>query len=183
MRLSSLVFGLSLALAGTASAQVSGPSSGGPTPPQGNLYTPIYGVTGGITIPVGRLSDDHAAGYTVGGLVEYSVLGQPYSLRGELLYQRFPLKSGRTTGTDVGLTSLGATFVYKLAPTPSSTFVSGGIAIYHGTDLGTRPGFNAGAGVEIPLTGFSATGETRLHVMLADGKPIVTLPISVGIRF
>jgi hypothetical protein len=181
MRLPTLVLGLSLALAISASAQVSGPGS--TTPPQGNLYTPLYGVTAGIAIPVGRLADDHAAGYTVGGLVEYTVLGQPYSLRGELLYQRFALKSGRTTGTDVGLTSLGATFVYKLQPTPSSTFLTGGIAIYHGTDLGTRPGFNGGAGVEIPLTGFSATGETRLHVMLADGKPVVTLPITVGIRF
>jgi hypothetical protein len=180
MRLPTLVLALSLALAGAASAQVSGPGSA--TPPQGNLYTPIYGVTAGITIPVGRLSDDHAAGYTVGGLVEYGVLGQPYSLRGELLYQRFPLKSGRA-GTDVGLTSVGATVVYKLQPTPASTFLTGGIAIYHGTDLGTRPGFNVGAGLEIPLTGFSATGETRLHLMLADGKPIVTLPITVGIRF
>jgi hypothetical protein len=181
MRLFYLVLGLSFALAATASAQVSGPGSG--APPQGNLYTPVYGVTAGIAIPVGRIADDHAAGYTVGGLVEYSVLGQPYSLRGELLYQRFALKSGRTEGRDVGLTSLGATFVYKLQPTPASTFLTGGIAIYHGTDLGTRPGFNGGAGVEIPLTGFSATGETRLHVMLADGKPVVTLPITVGIRF
>jgi hypothetical protein len=180
MRLLSLLFGSSLVLAATASAQTSGPGS---IPQQGNLYTPVYGLTAGIAIPVGRLADDHAAGYTVGGLVEYTVLGQPYSLRGELLYQRFALKSGRTAGTDVGLTSLGATFVYKMQPTPASTFLTGGIAIYHGTDLNTRPGFNAGAGIEVPLTGFSATGETRLHVMLADGKPVLTIPLTVGIRF
>jgi hypothetical protein len=180
MRLLSFVFVASAALAVSAGAQVSGPGSA--AAPQGNLYTPVYGVTAGIAIPVGRLADDHAAGYSVGGLVEYSVLGQPYALRGELLYQRFALKSGRI-GTDVGLTSLGATFVYKSQPTVASTFLTGGIAIYHGTDLGTRPGFNGGGGIEIPLTGFSATGEARLHVMLADGKPVLTIPLTVGIRF
>lgn len=181
MRLPFLVLALSLALSGAASAQASGPGS--TATPAGNLYTPVYGVTAGIALPIGRLADDHAAGYSVGGLVEYSVLGQPYALRGELLFQRFALKSGRTTGTDVSLTSLGATFVYRSQPTVASTFVTGGIAIYHGTDLGTHPGFNGGGGIEIPLTGFSATGEARLHVMLADGKPVLTIPLTVGIRF
>ena len=75
------------ALAAPASAQVSGPGS----VPAGNMYTPIFGGTAGIAIPIGRLADDHAAGYLVGGLVEYSVTGQPYALRGELLFQRFAL--------------------------------------------------------------------------------------------
>jgi hypothetical protein len=146
------------------------------------MYMPIYGVTAGITLPIGRLADDHAAGYALGGLLEYGVTGQPYSLRGELLYQRFGLKSGRA-GNDVNLFSLGATIVYKLQATPTNTFLAGGIAIYSGTGLGTRPGANAGAGIEIPLTGFSATGEARLHLMLADGRPAITLPLTVGVRF
>jgi hypothetical protein len=146
------------------------------------MYTPIFGVTAGIAIPVGRLADDHAAGYLLGGLLEYGVTGQPYALRGELLYQRFALKSDHA-GRDVNLTSLGATIVYRMQATPTNTFVTGGIAIYNGTDLGTRPGLNGGAGVEIPLTGFSATGEARLHMMLADGRPIFSLPLTIGVRF
>ena len=181
MRTHSLVAALILALAGTAAAQTSGPA--GSVPAQGNQYTPIYGVTAGIAIPVGAIADDHGAGYTLGGLVEYTVLNQPYSLRGELQYQHFALKSGRTTGTDVSLVSLGASFVYRMQPAPATPYIVGGIAMYHGTDLGTHPGFNGGAGIEVPLTGFSATGETRLHVMLADGKPVITLPIAIGIRF
>ena len=178
-RLASLVLALGLSFAGIASAQTSGPGS---TPPIGNMYTPIFGGTAGIAIPIGRLADDHAAGYTVGGLVEYGVTGQPYALRGELIYQRFNVKSGHA-GRDVNLTSLGATIVYKMQDTPTSTFLTGGIAIYNATDAGTRPGANVGAGVEIPLTGFSATGEARLHVMFADGRPIITLPLTVGVRF
>ncbi|MCY7378296.1 MAG: hypothetical protein LH467_03025 [Gemmatimonadaceae bacterium] len=166
------------ALGAPASAQVSGPGS----VPAGNMYTPIFGGTAGIALPIGRLADDHAAGYLVGGLVEYSVTGQPYALRGELLFQRFALKQNRV-GDDVNLFSLGSTIVYKLQQSATNTFVTGGIAIYSGTGLGTRPGANLGTGIEIPLTGFSATGEARMHLMLSDGRPVITLPLTVGIRF
>jgi hypothetical protein len=179
MRITSLALVLAAALAAPAAAQVSGPGS----VPVGNMYTPIFGGTAGIAIPVGRLADDHAAGYLFGGLVEYGVTGQPYALRGELLYQRFALKSGRTTGDDVNLFSLGSTIVYKMQQSPMNTFLTGGIAIYTGTGLGTRPGANVGTGIEIPLTGFSATGEARVHLMLADGRPVITVPLTVGVRF
>ena len=188
LRTLSLILAASAALTAPVSAQTSGP---GGMPQPGNMYTPIYGASAGIAIPIGRLADDHAAGYTLGGLVEYGVSGQPYALRGELIYQRFALKSGRTTGGDVSLWSLGSTIVFKTlqAPAntpqpPANTFASVGIAIYHGNeDLGTRPGANAGVGVEIPLTGFSATGEARLHLMLADGRPVITVPLTVAVRF
>jgi hypothetical protein len=182
------VYALLLAglIAGEASAQVaSGPTSNPTTPAprtQSDYYVPLFGVTAGIAIPVGRLSDDHAAGYLVGGVVEYAVSGQPYSLRGEATYQRFALKEGHN-GDDVNLLSLGTTIVYRLQRNTAQTFVSGGIAIYNATREGTRPGFNVGTGVEIPLTGFSAVAEARLHVMLADGRPVMTLPLSVGVRF
>jgi hypothetical protein len=180
LHLFSLACALTCALAAPGAAQTSGPGS---TPPVGNIYTPLYGATAGIAIPVGRLADDHAAGYLLGGLVEYGVTGQPYALRGELLFQRFTLKSGRI-GDNVNLFSLGSTIVYKMQQTPTNTFLTGGIAIYTANSgFGTRPGFNAGTGVEIPLTGFSATGEARLHLMLADGRPVITLPLTVGVRF
>ena len=175
-------------MAAPAAAQTSGP---GATAPVGNMYTPVYGATAGIAIPIGRLADDHAAGYVLGGLVEYGVTGQPYALRGELFFQHFALKSGRTTGNDASLWSLGSTIVFKSLQAPGSaaqsqpnTFATAGIAIYHANqDFGTRPGVNGGVGVEIPLTGFSATGEARLHLMLADGKPVITLPLTIGVRF
>ena len=173
------VLALAALISAPAAAQVSGPGSA----PVGNMYTPIFGGTAGIAIPIGALAEDHAAGYLFGGLVEYGVTGQPYALRGELLFQRFPLKSGRTTGEDVNLWSLGSTIVYKLQQSPMNTFVTGGIAIYSGSGYGTRPGANVGTGIEIPLTGFSATGEARLHLMLSDGRPVITLPLTVGVRF
>jgi hypothetical protein len=173
-----LALSAGVAAAAPAAAQTSGPGS----LPPGNMYTPIFGGTAGVAIPIGEIADDHAAGYLFGGLVEYGVTGQPYALRGEVFYQRFPLKDNRV-GDDVNLWSLGSTIVYKLQQSAMNTFLTGGIAIYNGTGYGTRPGFNLGTGIEIPLTGFSATGEARLHLMLADGRPVITLPLSVGVRF
>jgi hypothetical protein len=192
---SSLLIALSLALATTSvGAQESGPPVTGapaagapaPAPPprtQSEMYVPLYGVTAGISIPAGRIGEDHGAGYALGGLIEYAVTGQPYSLRGEGLYQRFPVNEGRAEEVDVNMFSLGTTVVYRLQQSAGQTFLTGGIAVYKATREGTRPGFNFGTGLTIPLTGFSALAEIRLHVMLADSRPVLALPLTVGIRF
>jgi len=181
--LSSVTFGFILSIFGSsiASAQVSVPEDARPA--QSTQYYPQYGLSAGISIPAGRLGDDHAAGYAIGGLVEFAVNNQPYALRAEAMFQRFALKGGRTLGNDVNYFSAGPTVVYKLNQTPTETFLTGGIAIYHATDEGTRPGFNFGGGVGFPLSGFSAIAEARMHVMLADGKALLALPLSIGVRF
>jgi hypothetical protein len=184
MRLRTLLsfVSLTLVVSAAASAQESGPPTAPAPRTQSEMYVPLYGVTAGIAIPAGRFRDDHSAGYGIGGLIEYAVSGQPYSLRGEVLFQRFPLKQNHA-GRDANLFALGPTIVYRLQQTPAETFVTGGIAVYNATEEGTRPGFNVGTGIGIPLTGFSALAEIRLHVMLADGKPVLALPLTVGVRF
>ena len=190
MRLSNATFTAILlgTLATTVSAQTSGPPAGNPPAPaprtQSDYYVPMFGGTAGIAIPIGRLSDDHAAGYALGAVAEYAVANQPYSLRAEGMLQRFALKSNRVTGRDVTLLDIGTSIVYRLdMMSQARTFVTGGIAIYNATEEGTRPGINAGTGVEIPLTGFSAVAEARLHLMLADARPIMTIPFTITIRF
>ncbi|MEP7002107.1 MAG: hypothetical protein ABI969_16580 [bacterium] len=177
-----LAVSLVATVASVAAAQASGPPAAPAPRTESDYYVPLFGVTAGIAIPAGQLADDHAAGYLVGGMVEYAVSGQPYSLRGEANYQRFALKSGHA-GDDSNVLSLGTTIVYRLQKAAAQTFVTGGIAIYNATREGTRPGFNFGTGVEIPLTGFTAIGEARVHVMLADGHALLTVPLTVGVRF
>ena len=174
-----------LCLSAPASAQSSGPAAPPAPQPrtQSDVYAPLYGLTAGISIPLGRLNDDHGAGYLVGGLVEYAVSGQPYSLRGEATVQRFPAKGGHPGIDDTNLFSLGTSIVYRRQRAGMPTFLSGGIGIYSATHEGTRPGYNIGSGIEIPLTGFTAVAEARLHVMLADARAILALPLSIGVRF
>ena len=194
-RISFALGALLVSLATPAAAQVSGPPAG--QPPQ---YYPLYGGTLGIAVPAGRLGDEHAAGYHIGGLVEWAVPGQAYALRAEAMFEHFSLKSGKA-GDDVSVFALGPTIVYRLAPeTATSGFLTGGIAIYNATKEtfttgtgttavtverpgGTRPGFNIGTGINFPLTDFTALAEVRLHVVLTEGKPILTLPLSVGAKF
>jgi len=197
-RSSFALLALTLSLAAPAAAQVSGPAAGAPGQPV--QYYPLYGGTLGIAVPAGRLGNEHAAGYHIGGLVEFAVPGQAYALRAEAMYESFALKSGKT-GSDVGVFGIGPTIVYRLQPaTATSSFLTGGIAIYHATTEtfttgtgttavtaerpgGTRPGFNIGTGINFPLTEFTALAEVRLHVVLTEGKPVLTLPLSVGAKF
>lgn len=184
---------LLVTLASPLTAQVSGPATSASGQPV--QYYPLYGATLGIAIPAGRLGDEHAAGYHIGGLVEFAVPNQPYALRAEAMYERFPLESGEE-GSDVSVFGFGPTVVYQFQRTQRSTYLTGGIAIYHATTEkitvgtttverggGTRPGFNIGSGISFPLSGFTALAEVRFNVMLAENKPILTLPISVGAKF
>ena len=71
-------------LASPLAAQASCPAATGPNG-QPLQYYPLYGATLGIAIPAGRLGDEHAAGYHIGGLVEWAVPHQAYALRAEAM--------------------------------------------------------------------------------------------------
>ena len=181
------LFSLFIAASLSAQTTTSGPPPAPEPRTESTFYVPLYGVTAGISVPAGKLSEDHSAGYGVGGMIEYAVTGQPYSLRGEAMFQHFPTKSGHTVDA-TNLVSLGTTIVYRMQDngsqhTAGGPFVAGGIAVYSATHEGIRPGFNAGAGVEIPLTGFTAVAEARAHFVLTDARAMLAIPLTVSVRF
>ena len=142
------------------------------------------GFGGGIALPVGRLSDTHAAGYSLNGLVDFSAAEQPYSFRLELIYQRYDAKSTALSGTkNMNLTSLGGSLMARRPRGASSAFFLLGIAVYRGTDAGSKPGVNLGGGLEVPLTFFVGIADVRVHYVLTEKKPLVTIPITLGARF
>lgn len=154
-------------------------------PPASPTIGASGGIGGGIAIPLGSVAETHAAGYTLAGLIDFSAAEQPYSFRLELIYQRYDRKAAApATVRDLNMTSLGASL---LARSPnsrgSSGFALGGIAVYRLTDLGTRPGVNAGIGLEVPLTFFIGIADVRVHYVLSEGKPAITIPITLGARF
>ena len=154
-------------------------------PPAAPTIGASGGFGGGIAIPIGRLNDTHAAGYTLAGLVDFSAADQPYSFRLELTRQHFDKKSTAPTGTkSMNMMSLGASLLARSAQkNASSGFVIGGIAVYNMTGEGTKPGVNAGIGLEVPLTFFIGIADIRVHYVLSEGKPGVTIPITLGARF
>jgi hypothetical protein len=154
-------------------------------PPAAPTIGASGGVGGGIAIPLGTLNTTHSAGYTLSGLVDFSAAEQPFSFRAELLYQHYDRKAVAPTGMEnMNILSLGASVLARSANKgASSTFVIGGIGVYKLTDRGTKPGVNAGIGLEVPLTFFIGMADVRLHYVLTDGRPAITIPITLGARF
>lgn len=149
---------------------------------------PTIGASGGfgagIAIPIGSFSKTHGAGYTVSGLVDFSAAEQPYSFRGELILQHFDRKSSAPAGVSgMNMLSLGASLLARTPKQGSSAFLLGGIAVYRATDNGTKPGVNIGAGLEVPLTFFIGLADIRIHYVLTEGSPLLTIPITLGARF
>jgi hypothetical protein len=177
-RSSFLVFAAVIAVASPAFAQQT-------VPPAAPTIGASGGVGGGIAVPLGTLNKTHSAGYTLSGLVDFSAAEQPYSFRAELLFQHYDRKSSAPVGTSsMNITSLGASVLARSANKgASSSFVIGGIGVYKLTDRGTKPGVNAGVGLEVPLTFFIGMADVRLHYILTDGSPAITIPITIGARF
>src|SRR2546423_7201325 len=154
-------------------------------PPAAPTIGASGGVGAGISIPAGQLSDTHTAGYALAGLVDFSAAEQPYSFRAELIFQHYDKKSTAPIGThSMNITSLGASVLIRSPQRQaSSVFALGGIAIYRLTDGGTKPGFNGGVGLEVPLTFFVGMADVRMHVILTESRPSFTIPITLGARF
>lgn len=179
-RLASLVLIAAIAMSSSADAQQP-PQT---VPPAAPTIGASGGGGGGIAIPIGRLADTHAAGYTLAGLVDFSAADQPYSFRLELVYQHFDRKSSAPPGTSsMNMTSLGASLLARTPKNASSAFLIAGIGVYRMTDAGTKPGLNVGVGLEVPLTFFVGLADVRVHYVLAERKPLVTIPITLGARF
>lgn len=153
-------------------------------PPASPTIGASGGIGAGIVIPIGALSDNHAAGYTLSGLVDFSAAEQPFSFRAEVILQHFDRKRNAPAGTDdMNIWSLGASLLARTPRQASSAFLIGGIAIYRATDNGTKPGINAGAGLEVPLTFFVGMADVRIHWVMTEGRPLLTVPITLGARF
>ena len=153
-------------------------------PPASPTIGASGGLGAGIVVPVGALADNHAAGYTLSGLIDFSAAEQPFSFRAELILQHFDRKRNAPQETDdMNIWSLGASLLARTPKQASSAFLIGGIAIYKATDNGTKPGINAGAGLEVPLTFFVGMADIRMHWVMTEGRPLLTIPITLGARF
>lgn len=177
MRRFSLLAFILLGVPGAARAQQT-------IPPAAPTIGASGGFGAGIVAPIGALSDTHAAGYTLSGIIDFSAAEQPFSFRAELILQHFDRKRDAPAGTEsMNILSLGASLLARSPMQASSAFFIGGIGVYRATDNGTKPGLNVGAGLEVPLTFFVGMADVRLHWVMTEGRPLLTIPITLGARF
>lgn len=166
-----------VALASVAQAQTTVPPA-----------SPTIGASGGfgvgIAAPIGALAETHSAGYVLAALVDFSAAEQPFSFRGEVTLQHFDRESDAPVGTrSMNMLSLGLSLLARTPKQASSAYLIGGIGIYRPTDNGTKPGINAGAGLEVPLTFFIGVADVRIHWAMTEGRPLLTIPVTIGARF
>ncbi len=173
-----LAVSLLLVSASSASAQLSKPIR--------------FNVHAGAAVPVGTLADDDIGGgsaelgFRVGAGLELRPAFSPIGLRFDGAFDRMGIED-----TDLNWTIWSITANAVLSPMASPLYFIGGLGFYStditGEDVDFENesdlGFNIGAGLSLPLTGFSTFVEARWHNINTEGDNISYIPIVFGIRF
>jgi hypothetical protein len=151
-----------------------------------------FGISGGLTVPIGSLGDGYGSGFNLQGHATIKPSSFPLDLRGDA---GFWTNSGKTvrvggiSGSNPSLTlfTVNGNVVYNFEGAKDATFVPyvlGGAGIYTGNrSFGTHFGINGGGGVTFKLAGFDAFVEGRLHNVFGDGGSARLIPVSFGIMF
>lgn len=151
-----------------------------------------YGISGGLTLPIGDLGNGFGSGLNVQGHISAKPGSSPFTLRGDLGLWTLGGKTvnvGGISGSNDGRTlfTVSGNVVYPFEGAKDATFVPyviGGGGIYAGNDgFGTKFGLNAGGGITFKLAGFDAFTEARFHNIFGDGGSARIIPISFGILF
>jgi opacity protein-like surface antigen len=152
-----------------------------------------FSVAAGASVPVGTTSDGYNMGYA-------AILGigikpplSPLGLRLEGMLNSMETKNPTFAGFKALRTLAGVANVTLSGvgtPLPMG-YLIGGVGMYAqqatdacatcSTDTETDLGFNVGAGINFPLTGFSTFLEARFHYISDTKQKFV--PITFGLKF
>jgi len=152
----------------------------------------MYGVSGGLILPVGKLGDEQGSGFNLQGLVTLKPNSIPLAFRGELgvftVAGKTPtVRVGGIATPNVTWVSATANAIYNFERSKDDTFVPyviGGIGLYSATkQFGTGVGVNAGGGISFKLSGFDAFAEARFHNISSDFYTSRMIPITFGVSF
>lgn len=172
----------------------------------GEIRPISFGISAGLSLPMGDASDSYSSGYNVTGHVAFRPAAfTNLSFRGDVGFDRFNAKESVSLATLEGtLTAIGVTAnaVYAFPQSDMSAmlrpYVLGGVGFYNtkhdltvevgegvevdeGSD--TNMGLQAGAGVEFALSGFSTFAEVKFVNVMGDGGSLRWIPVSFGFRF
>lgn len=149
-----------------------------------------FSIAAGAAVPVGSTADGVNTGYNVTAAVGFKPPLAPIGLRIDGMFNSLEGK-GTGAGTErilagtANLTLSGAGM-----PIPMG-YLIGGLGMYNFSISGlpvnpkstTDFGFNIGAGIKFPLTGFSTFLEARLHYVNTENEKTKFIPITFGMTF
>jgi hypothetical protein len=148
-----------------------------------------FNVAAGATLPMGDAGDAMKMGYNLTAGVGFKAPVAPIGARVEGMWSQLPFKgilsdnNARVLAGTVNAVVSGAGM-----PVPMG-YLIGGLGLYNmGSDVSgggssTKFGFNVGAGLNIPLTGFGTYIEARLHYITTEGSATMLVPINFGVKF
>ena len=159
----------------------------------------------GATVPIGDFGDGANVGFHVGGLIDYKPNALPFSLRGEITYNRHGLNEGffgdqypvfGNVDGNVSILNFVGNAVIPFGD-PASTarpYAIGGVGVYRMkfsgefgsveiSDTQTKFGLNVGGGFQFNLSGFETFVEARFHSVFAEGSNANFIPLSFGFKF
>ena len=146
-----------------------------------------FNLAAGATLPMGDASDVNKMGYHAAIGLGIKPLVLPVGVRIEGMFNSLDYKDGvGLDGESLRVMGVTANAMYTVMPT---LYLIGGVGMYNskvsvaGSDASNDFGFNVGAGINIPLTGFGTYLEARYHHIPVDGGSFQFVPLSFGIKF
>lgn len=142
-----------------------------------------FSIAAGASLPMGSTADALKMGYNATAALGIKPPLAPIGLRIEGMFNSFEPDVGSGT-----IRVMAGTVNGTLSGAVPMGYLIGGVGMYNtsasgGTGSDTDFGFNIGAGLNFPLTGFSTFLEARFHVVSTEVESTKFVPITFGIRF
>jgi hypothetical protein len=148
-----------------------------------------FGVSGGAAVPTSDLGDISNTGWNVSGHLGLNPKLIPLGIRIDGGYSRFGFKQG--VDGDIHFGNVTGNLVYKLPAVTILPYFIGGAGWYHvGASVpgffsgsNNKFGWNAGGGINMPLSGFDTFVEAKYTQIQTEGNSVKFIPITFGVMF
>lgn len=148
-----------------------------------------FNLAAGAAIPTSDLGDVANVGYNLTAGLGFGLPLSPIGFRIEGKYNSFGAKNC-PANVDCGsaeIKGVDGNVIYDFMPITKTVGVSlygiGGVGGFAAGDGDTHLGWNIGAGLRLPLTGFSGYVEARYHQVNGNGGNLSYIPIVFGLSF
>jgi len=147
------------------------------------------GIAGGAAQPMSDLKDGANMGYNATAAMAINLPLIPVGLRVDGAYNQFGEKAG--VGAKLNVISATGNVVWRLPLIGIAPYLIGGAGLYMATSTVTGAasqtdnhlGWNAGAGINLPLSIFHAFVEARYNRVTTDTGSMQFVPVTFGIMF
>ena len=147
------------------------------------------GIAGGGSLPMSDMSDAAKTGYNGTLAIALKLPMIPVGLRFDGAYNHF---GSKLDDSNLNIASATANVTYNLPSIGVSPYVIGGAGMYSSvvtasglpsSERSNDFGWNAGAGIKLPLLVFSAFVEARYNHVSVEGGSMKFAPLTFGIMF